>query len=66
MTRNLKSVADFADASPFSQPQVRWWIHRAGENGLAKAKAIIRIGRRVYIDVDAFERWLESQQEQQA
>lgn len=29
-------------------------------NGLAEAGAIIRIGRKVLIDLDAFEAWLDS------
>lgn len=63
MTRNLKSVADFAEATPFSESQVRWWIFQAEQNGLRNAGAIIRIGRRVYIDTDAFDRWLTAQQQ---
>lgn len=64
MTRNLKSVADFAEASPFSESQVRWWIFQANQNGLNKAGAVVRIGRRVYIDPAAFDRWIDSQQSQ--
>jgi hypothetical protein len=62
MKRNLQSVERFTTDAPFTQPQVRWWIFNAESNGLDKAKAIVRIGRRVYIDVDAFDRWIESQQ----
>ena len=61
MKRNLKSVAAFADDSPFTESQVRWWIFNAAQNGLADAGAILRIGRRVYLDVDGFDRWLASQ-----
>ncbi len=60
MKRNLKSVAQFAAESPFTEAQVRWWIFNAQANGLHIA--IIRIGRRVYIDVDAFARWIDQQQ----
>lgn len=60
MQRNLKSVAQFATDSPFTEAQVRWWIFNATTNGLQSA--IVRIGRRVYIDVDAFALWVESQQ----
>lgn len=62
MTRNLKTVADFAEATPFTESQVRWWIFQADENGLNKAGAVIRIGRRVYVDTVAFDRWIDSQQ----
>ncbi len=66
MTRNPKSVAAFVEGSPFTEPQLRWWIFHAAENGLDKAGAVIRIGRRVYIDTDGFERWLTQQQQARA
>ena len=62
MSRNLKSVAQFAQAGPFTQNQLRWWIFNSANNGLADAGAIFRVQRRVYIDVDAFDRWIEEQQ----
>ncbi len=62
MTRNLKSVADFAASTPFSEASIRWHLFNANQNGLAAHKAVVRIGRRVYIDPDAFERWIDSQQ----
>jgi hypothetical protein len=58
MKRELKTVAAFAADQPFGEGSVRWWIFQAKENGLEKAGAIVRIGRRVYIDVNAFEAWL--------
>lgn len=64
MKRNLQSVAQFCAESPFTENQARWWIFNAGTNGLADAGAILRIGRRVYIDVDAFDRWLTAQNAQ--
>lgn len=67
MTRNLKSVAQFADATPFTAAQIRWWIFRGDENGLAKSGAIVRIGtRRIYLDVDRFDEWLTAQNPPQA
>jgi len=60
MQRNLKSVAQFAAESPFTEAQVRWWIFNAGTNGLQSA--VVRIGRRVYIDTDAFAKWVDAQQ----
>ena len=62
MTRNLTTVAKLAADSPFTEAQIRWWIFRANTNGLAAHKAVIHIGRRVYIDTDAFGRWIDSQQ----
>jgi hypothetical protein len=58
MKRELKTVADFAASQPFGEGSVRWWIFQAKENGLERAGAIVRIGRRVYIDVNAFDAWL--------
>jgi hypothetical protein len=61
--RNLKTVAEFAASSPFSEHSVRWMIFCAGQNGLQEAGVVVRLGRRVFLDVDAFDRWLDSQQE---
>lgn len=58
MKRELKTVSAFAADQPFSEGSVRWWIFQAKENGLEEAGAIVRIGRRVYIDVNAFDAWL--------
>lgn len=60
MNRNLKSVTQFAAESPFTEAQLRWWIFNASTNGLQSA--VVRIGRRVYIDVDAFAAWVDAQQ----
>jgi len=63
MTRTIRTVAQFCDENPaFSQNSVRWLIFNARANGLGEAGAIVRLGRRVYVDVDAFFGWLESQQ----
>lgn len=60
MKCNLQTVANFTNESPFTMGQVRWLIFNAKHNGLAEVGAIIKFGRRVYIDVDAFERWTDS------
>lgn len=62
MTSNLKSVSAFAADGPFTEPQIRWWIFQAAQNGMNKHDVVQRIGRRVYIDTAAFARWLKSQQ----
>lgn len=62
MTRELKTVRDFAASGPFSESQLRWWIFEAERNGLAKCGGVIRIRRRVYLDPAGFDRWVESQQ----
>ncbi len=66
--QNLRSVRQIVDASrpagPDSEPAItegslRWLIFNAQENGLDQA--LVRVGRRVLIDLDAFNDWLESQ-----
>jgi hypothetical protein len=66
MQRNLKTVPNFAAASPFTEGQIRWFVFNARNNGLAAADAVVRVGRRVYIDVDKFESWINSQNQQHA
>jgi hypothetical protein len=62
MIRDLHTVAQFANNSPFSEHQLRFWIQHAARNGLEAQKAVVRVGaRRVYIDPAAFERWVASQ-----
>ena len=62
MARNLKTVAAFSSGSPFTEAQVRWWVFNEAQNGMKAHGVVVRIGRRVYIDVDAFDRWIDSQQ----
>jgi hypothetical protein len=64
MTRNLETVAAFADRGPFTAGQIRWFIFCAEQNGLAKAGAIVRVGRRVYIDTGKFDAWIDGQNPQ--
>ena len=47
-----------------SPTPLRWWIFQAASNGLADAGAIVRVQRRVYVDVDKFERWIDTQNQQ--
>lgn len=62
-TNKLQTVARFVGDSPFSEAQVRWWIFNERHNGLASHDAIVRIGRRVYVNPEGFDRWIASQQE---
>jgi len=64
MKRNLKSVASVAEAGPMTENQLRWLIFNAHDNGLNTHGAIVRIGRRVYIDEDKFDKWIDSQQQE--
>ena len=56
--RRLRTVAKIAGESdsPFTEPGLRWMIHRADENGFARC--LVRVGRRVLIDLDQFNLWL--------
>lgn len=60
MARNLKTVADFAREGPQSESQLRWQIFNAAHNGLHEARAIVRIGKRIYVDVPAYWNWVDS------
>lgn len=62
MKRNLKAVNTFASESPFSPGQLRWYIFNESTNGMHEHGVVVRVGRRVYIDVNAFDRWIDSQQ----
>ncbi len=59
MKRELKTVTQFAETSPFTEAQLRWFIFNAKTNGLKPA--VVKVGRRVYLDVNAFDRWIEAQ-----
>ena len=61
MTRDLKTISQFAAQTAFTEPQLRWWIFHAGQNGLGDAGAVVRVGRRVYLDVGGFDAWLVAQ-----
>ena len=55
---SLRTVAQLANQLPaFDEPALRRLIFNAETNGLARA--IVRVGRRVLIDVDAFDQWLD-------
>jgi hypothetical protein len=66
MKRNLQTVTNLVAEGPFSEGQLRWWIFTSKSNGLDAANAVIRVGRRVYIDVDRFENWSELQNERRS
>lgn len=66
---NLKTVRQLVEESrkiagghvpAFTEGSLRWLIFNAAENGLEVA--IVRVGRRVLIDVDAFNAWLAARQ----
>ena len=59
--RNLQTITSLAAEGPFSEGQLRWWVFMSASNGLDAANALVRLGRRVYIDLDRFEDWIEQQ-----
>ena len=62
MSRTLKRVNQFLAQHPeFTSGQLRWWIFHAADNGMKQHGVVIRIGRAVWIDEDAFERWVAAQ-----
>jgi hypothetical protein len=60
-TRNLQTVRGFAASGPFSESSLRWYLFNAEQNGMVLAGAVVRCGRRVFIDLDGFDRWLVAQ-----
>ena len=59
LSQRLRSIKELASPnSPFSEASLRWMVFQAEQNGLGGA--IVRVGRRVLIDVDAFDEWLAS------
>ena len=58
----LLSIPKLAERCPgFGEGQIRNWLRLSKSNGLADSGAIIRPHEnRIYIDTDAFDRWLES------
>ena len=55
---NLMTVRQFSAAHPaFTEGSVRWLLFNRETNGLSVA--LVRKGRRIWIDVDAFFEWLE-------
>ncbi len=53
----LRTVEQLAAECPaLSVRTLRYWISRADELGLGRA--VLRVGRKVLVDVEQFERWL--------
>jgi hypothetical protein len=56
----LLTVKQFCQQHPaFTQGSMRWLLFNRQTNGLEPA--VLKVGRRVLIDVDAFFRWLDEQ-----
>jgi hypothetical protein len=62
-TRRLRRVNQFLAENPgFTNGGLRWLIFNSASNGLDDAGAIVRMPRRVFIDIDRFFEWLDRQQ----
>ena len=57
--KNLRSVRQLAAESPISESAWRFLLLHRKENGLDSA--VVRIGRRLYLDAEHVGRWLEAQ-----
>ena len=64
MSRELKTVSQFSSQGAWTEPQIRWWIFQSASNGMDRHKVVYRIGRRVYLDAQAFDRWIDAQNPQ--
>jgi len=54
----LVTVKQLSEASPaFTEASLRWLIFNSNANGLDRA--LLKVGRRVLIDLTEFERWLD-------
>ena len=61
--RNIRTVRQFKNEFPaFTEGGLRWLIFNAASNGLDDHDVLVRVGRRVYLDVDRFFEWIDSQQ----
>lgn len=60
-TPTLLTVNQFADQQPaFTRSSLRGLIFNETTNGLAKAGAIVRVGRKVLISEQKFFAWIEA------
>jgi hypothetical protein len=55
----VSNLPNFYPDAGFTQSSIRWLIFNSKENGFGHC--IRRMGRKVLIDLDAFEEWLDNQ-----
>ena len=61
MLSNLRTVSQLVEENPAITPGgIRWDIFNSESNGLSKSGALIRKGRRIYIDPEKYFEWLKS------
>ena len=59
LSRPSKFVERYHDQG-WTEGQIRWLIFQAKQNGLEQAGAIVRVGRRVFIDEPKFFSWMRT------
>jgi hypothetical protein len=60
-SKRLSTVRNLPPKYPdagFTESSIRWLIFNSSENGFTHC--ICRVGRKVLIDLDAFEEWLDN------
>lgn len=56
---NADTVRGISKKYPWAtEPALRWWIFNAQTNGFEKC--IVRVGRKILIDIPKFEEWVAS------
>lgn len=62
---NYTSVKGMAEKFPdvCSKGGLRWQIFNEEINGLKQSGVIVRVGRKVLINIDRYFQWIDSQQE---
>lgn len=60
MDRKLVTVAEFSKTFPMTEAAIRWHIHNAANNGMDDHRVVLRIGRRVFLDLAAFNTWIDA------
>ncbi len=59
---DLRTIKQLAQENPaFTEASLRWLVFNARQNGLEAA--IVRVGRRVLIDSQKLDAWLEGRRE---
>ncbi len=57
--QDLRTIKQLAQENPaFTEASLRWLVFNAHQNGFEAT--IVRVGRRVLIDVEKFDVWLEA------
>ena len=61
---DYKSVKRMAEKFPDAccENGLRWQIFKEETNGLKRSGAVVRVGRKVLINVDRYFQWIDSQQ----